>query len=133
MTKFEENECWMFRVQLETQGVFNLWSMPITVQGEPVAGLQSIVLLPGNTVPFQFKLVSGKKATPVAMVPPPGLTPFAPVGIVAGPRELFSARNDSQFSVSYMMPPPPRRTVRPLPVTSQAKPKRGANLVWSPL
>src|SRR5208282_3551275 len=118
----------MFTVQLETYGVLRLRSTPIIVHGPPVTGSQSMVLLPGNTVPFQFKLDPPKNATPVAMLPPdvsPPKSIWAPVGTVANPSELFKARNDSQLRVSYMMPPPARSTVRPRPPMSQANPKRG--------
>src|SRR5215469_8428458 len=104
--------------------------------GAPVAGSQSMVLLPGNTVPNQFKLDPGKPASPVAMLPPevpPLELIWAPVGIVARPRELFNARKDSQLTVSYIMPTPPRSTVRALPKRSQAKPARGAKFLRSGL
>src|SRR5215472_9354631 len=126
----------MFRSQLTTYGVLRLRSTPMIEHGAPVTGSQSMVLLPGKTVPNQFKLDPGKAATPVAMLPPevpPVELIWAPVGIVARPIELFNARNDSQLTVSYMMPPPPRNTVRPLPKRSQAKPARGAKLVRSGL
>src|SRR5215471_16039537 len=126
----------MFRSQLKTYGVLIFRATPMIEHGAPVAGSQSIMLLPGKTVPNQFKLDPGKAATPVAMlppeVPPPELI-WAPVGTVARPRELFNARNDSQLTVSYMMPPPPRNTVRALPKRSQAKPARGARFLRSGL
>src|SRR3979409_2679606 len=106
----------MFSAQLETYGVLILRSTPMTVQGAPVDGSQLIVLLPGNSVPNQFKLDPPNVATPVAMFPPevpPVELIWAPVGTVARPSELFKARNASQLTVSYMMPPPPRSTVRP--------------------
>src|SRR5579864_7174397 len=85
----------------------------------------------GNAVPGPFQLICpGPKVTvPTAIEPPavfPDASTMAPVGMVLIPSELFKARNDSQLIVSYIMPPPPRTTVVPLPVTSQAKPKRGA-------
>src|ERR1700676_4828205 len=72
------------------------------------------------------------------MVPIPGVaTPFctivAPVGTEAAPSKLPSARKDCIAICSYATPPPARITVFPLPRTSQAKPTRGAKLLWSPL
>src|ERR1035441_307676 len=81
-------------------------------------------------------LLPKKFTVPTAMEPPavwPFASMIAPVGMVARPRELLKARNDSQLSVSYITPPPPRTTVRPVPETSQANPNRGAKSLWSPL
>src|SRR6267154_3814051 len=98
------------------------------VHGLPVVGLQSIVPV-GKTVPpptlSQFSCEPGKIINPVVMLPVPGVTPTPPVGMVAKPRVLFSARNDSQLRVSQMIPAPPRRTVLLFPNTSQANPARG--------
>src|ERR1700686_3639580 len=124
----------MFTAQLETYGVLIFRSTPITMQGAPVDGSQLIVLLPGNNVPNQFKLGPPNVATPAEMLPPevpPVELIWAPVGTVARPKELFNARNASQLTVSYMMPPPPRSTVRPVPKTSHAKPARGAKFFRS--
>src|SRR6266852_4656252 len=100
-----------------------------TVPWTPVtAGSQFIPPLAGSA-PAKFSV-------PTAMEPPAVPLPasmMAPVGTVARPRELFKARYDSQLRVSYVRPPPPLTTVRPLPVVSQAKPKRGAKSLWSPL
>src|ERR1700722_5791903 len=108
------------------------------VHGLPVTGSQLTVLLPGNTGPgpFQNRLDPGKDASVVAMVPPevsPAESIWAPVGTVASPSELFKARNDSQLTVSYMIPTPPRSTVRPVPKMSHAKPNRGAKSLRSGL
>src|ERR1700682_686734 len=99
--------------------------MPIIVKGFPVATLQSIVPV-GKTVPppvpFQLSCDPGKTTRPVAMFPVPGDTPTPPVGIVERPILLFSARNDSQFNVSYIIPAPPRITFLLFPEMSHAKP-----------
>src|SRR5215472_11688307 len=105
----------MFRSQWTTYGVLILRSTLMIEHGEPVAGSQLMVLLPGNSDPNQVNLDPGKNPTPVAMLPPevpPLELIWAPVGIVARPKALFNARNDSQLTVSYMMPVPPRSTVR---------------------
>src|ERR1039457_98006 len=99
---------------------------------------QLTVLLPGNTGPgpFHARLDPGKDAREVAMLPPevsPLESIWAPVGTVANPNELFKARNDSQLTVSYIMPAPARNTVRPVPNKSPAKPKRGAKSLRSGL
>src|SRR5215471_6746007 len=136
ISRFGVKECWRPKFHRETYGVLMLRSTPMIVHGPPVTGSQLMVLLPGNTVPNQSRVDPGKKATAVAMFPPE-LLPLesicAPVGTVASPRELFKARNDSQLTVSYISPAPARRTVRPLPRTSHAKPARGAKLLRSGL
>src|ERR1035438_9920610 len=85
-----------------------------TVPGIPVTAGSQLRPPLGGSLPEKFTV-------PTAMEPP-ALCPFgpiiAPVGMVARPRELLKARKDSQLSVSYMMPPPQRTTVRPLPETS---------------
>src|ERR1700737_278982 len=69
---------------------------------------------------------------PTRIVPPavfPAASMVAPVGMLASPKLLLNARKDCQFTVSYDIPAPPRSTVLPLPVTSQANPKRGAKFL----
>src|SRR5262252_4476847 len=100
-----------------------------TVPGTPViAGSQLMPPLLGSK---PEKLMVPTAIDPPAVLPLPSI--MAPVGTLDKPRELFKARNDSQLRVSYMRPAPPRTTVRPFPVTSQATPNRGAKLWWSPL
>src|SRR5258708_7235030 len=100
-----------------------------TVPGIPVtAGSQLIPPVVGSE--------PEKVSVPTAILPPavPLLASImAPVGIVDKPKEFSRARNDSQFIVSYIRLKPPRNTVRPLPMASQAKPTRGAKSLWSPL
>src|SRR5712671_6442074 len=93
-----------------------------TVPGIPVTAGSQFIPPPLGSAPEKFKL-------PTAIVPPAVLlltSMMAPVGIVARPSELLSARNDSQLRVSYMRLAPPRTTVRLLPAMSHAKPNRGA-------
>src|SRR5664280_3817520 len=94
---------------------------------------QSIVPpLPNSGPVFQFP-VGLMVILPTALFPPPGVTPTPPVGIAGSPRVFSNARDDSQFTVSYIMPAPARSTVFPEPKGSHSIPKRGAKLLWSPL
>src|ERR1700730_7229549 len=82
-----------------------------------------------------------KETVPSLIVPLPGVvTPFtmrlAPVGTAAGLVELEfwrpnSPRNVSRTNDEWMTLAPPRTTVVPFPVTSQAKPTRGEKSVRS--
>src|SRR6267154_1055166 len=56
-------------------------------------------------------------------------TVLAPVGTWFNPSALATAVNKLKGSCSYMMLPPPRMTVFPLPCMSQAKPTRGEKLL----
>ena len=52
----------------------------------------------------------------------------------ARPNALLKARNDCQFTVLVTsVRQPPRKTVRPLPKVSHAKPTRGPKFLWSRL
>src|SRR5579864_6520814 len=103
--------------------------------------LQLIVLLPYSGVPVVSQGMGGPRkflmvTLPVVMVPPevlPAASMGAPVGTLPGPKALLNAINDCQFTVSSISPAPPRKTVRPLPPTSQAKPARGPKFLWSEL
>src|SRR5713226_6741066 len=68
-----------------------------------------------------------------AVIVPPAVPPepsmMAPVGTLERPKALLKARKVSQLTVSYTRLVPPRSTVFPRPVTSQAKPKRGAKFL----
>src|SRR5260370_11062877 len=98
-----------------------------------VAGLRALAWF----FPEMARLSQGKGkgivvCFPAVMVPPavpPELLMIAPVGTLERPKALLKARNDSQFTVSYIRLAPPLTTVLPLPVTSQAKPKRGPKVL----
>src|SRR5216684_8507023 len=110
-----------------------LRSTPMMAQGDAVVGSQLIGVV-GNSGPvFQPCGVTAGAMLPDVIEPPPGVTPEAPVGILVRPKLLLKARNASQFTVSYVKPPPPRITVVPLPVGSHANPARGAKFLWLPL
>src|ERR1700736_3557687 len=73
---------------------------------------------------------------PAVIVPQavsPAASIIAPVGTLERPNALLKASSASQLIVSYTRLPPPRNTVFPFPVTSHAKPKRGAKFLRSGL
>src|SRR6202043_1908571 len=107
---------------------------------DPLTGSQLIVValtLPNSGLGLSQEGMTpgGIARLPAVIVPPavvlvvPVPDMIAPVGTLARPKLLLKARNDSQFTDSYIKPTPPLTTVLPLPVTSQAKPKRGPKLV----
>src|SRR6266849_6781001 len=113
-----------------------LRSTPMMAQGEAVVGSQLIGVV-GNSGPvFQPCGVTAGAMLPDVIEPPdvsPPASIMAPVGMLVRPKLLLKARNASQFTVSYVKPPPPRITVVPLPVGSHANPARGAKFLWLPL
>src|SRR5260221_13914518 len=86
-----------------------------TVPGIPVTAGSQFIPPPLGSAPEKFRL-------PTAIEPPAGLflaSIMAPVGIVARPNEVLSARNDSPLRVSYIRVGPPPTTVRLLTPTTQ--------------
>src|ERR1700686_1350081 len=95
----------------------------------------------GKTTPFQLRAEPGRAAVPSWTVPPKvwpdGQLPPAATGTLQAPVGTAARRVAVEFwspscplnwpwtSVEYMILAPPRNTVVPLPLTSQAKPKRG--------
>src|ERR1700722_5828970 len=93
----------------------------------------------GKTVPSQLRADPATLVTASVFAPPnvvgqgfptPGLMVQAPVGTAATLSAVLFCRLPSCSKVAmvrteYMMLNPPRTTVVPLPVTSQAKPRRG--------
>src|ERR1700722_3963429 len=100
-------------------------------------GVLVLTLAPYKGTPLSHWGRMGGSARLLAVIVPPAVPPaalmMAPVGTLERPKALLKARSDSQLIVSYIMVAPPRRTVFPLPVTSQAKPRRGAKFLWSGL
>src|SRR6202035_1315686 len=96
-------------------------------------GVLVLTLAPYKGTPLSHCGRMGGIAKLLAVIVPPAVPPaalmIAPVGTLERPKALLKARRDSQLIVSYTMLAPPRNTVLPLPVTSQAKPKRGAKFL----
>src|ERR1700757_2150 len=129
--RFGVMECCKLRFQFQTWGTVRLWSTDMMGQGtlSEQSWLGEYTGPTSHATGFKKFLVV---KFPVVIVPPEGLgvvTPLTvtvqPVGTLPGPNALLKATNDCQLTVSNINPPPPRRTVRPLPVMSQAKPPRG--------
>src|ERR1700684_1215568 len=92
-----------------------------------------LTLAPKMGTPLSHCGRTGGIARLPAVIVPPAVPPAAlmtaPVGTLLSPKALLKASSASQFTVSYIMVAPPRSTVFPLPVTSQAKPRRGAKFL----
>src|SRR5580704_600299 len=88
----------------------------------------------GNTCPVedvQFSWVPSGSITAAVIVPPPGVTPIAPVGITLSPippPAVWPIKSEIG-AVSQIIPAPARNTVFPSPHGSQATPSRGAKLL----
>src|SRR5437868_11603911 len=102
-------------------------------QGFALTGSQLVVLVVSPKIGPLSQGVAGAGLRLPAVIVPAAVSPaasmIAPVGTLGSPKLLLKARRACQFTVSYIKPPPPRTTVLPLPLTSQAKPNRGAKFL----
>src|ERR1700720_819298 len=131
--------CWTPKFQFTIKGVLRFGSTAPMLHG--FDAVQESPPPCGKTTLFQARAEPGKaavpswtvppKVCPVGQLPPVGIATLqAPVGTAARRVEVefwspSCPPNWPWTSVEYMMLAPPRNTVVPLPVTSQAKPKRG--------
>src|ERR1700740_870861 len=91
----------------------------------------------GNTCAVEFVQFNCVGSLPFActtaavIVPPPGVTPSAPVGMVLSPipPPAVCPMKSEIGAISYIIPAPARITVLPVPHGSHANPSRGAKLL----
>src|SRR5439155_8668521 len=101
--------------------------------------VQSMDVWKTGPVVDQSRLPPETLTEDAAMFPlAPGIPVEGAVGITLIPAvdPLFTPfwpRKSERCGISYMIPPPARTTVFPLPPGSQDMPNRGAKLLWSPL